>query len=479
MNILEKLIESGSDVFIRDSSGVLTYEEALTQVKRLAQYFSANGIGLGDRVCILGENSRSYILSILALLGISATIVPLNTRASRAEQQDCIKQVKAKAVLLDGSHEIECTGVSKLRINLIPPASTPLIDRSVFDLKNEAFIIYTSGSSGRPKGVSLSLGSVVSAARSSNLNSKFSKADSWLLSVPLFHVSGIGILFRVMLAGGSIVIGSGTGASKIKGDLYQFNVNYISLVGAQLGELISLSQGGKISEHLKVVMLGGGRVPSELVRQCARFHDTIITYGMTESNSHVVATPATRNLTELSNSGVPLTQTKIFIRNISGESCKSGEVGLIAIESESLFDGYLGEEGKLIRREPGPFITSDLGYLGSDGALVVLGRSDRMIKSGGEKIHLDEIESAALRLPYVHQAAAVPIEHSKWGERPKLFLQLKEKGIVNRDIEEIRKDLADQLSAFKIPDQIVVLAQIPQTALGKIDYSQLGAANLH
>jgi len=298
-----------------------------------------------------------------------------------------------------------------------------------------ATFIFTSGSTGSPKAVALSLGNHLACAEAANRNIPLAPNDTWLLSLPIHHVAGFGILFRCLRAGATIAL---PGDLLLETAIHTSRATHISLVARQLARLLDAPP----LPRLRAILLGGSAIPGPLLDHAVSADLPIHTsYGMTEMATQITATPPNAARATLNSSGFPLIPGTIRL----------GTTGCIEVNGPARFLGYW-DRNKLI--EPfdrdGWFKTSDRGYFDTDGALHVTGRMDNLFVAGGENIQPEEIERALLQLPGIGQAIVVPIDHPEFGATPVAFVDQ----TALLDQQAIRDALAKRLPAYKIPRQI-------------------------
>ena len=288
-------------------------------------------------------------------------------------------------------------------------------------------MLFTSGSTSEPKAVVHTYGNHYYNAKGSNENIPVRPGDRWLLSLPLYHVSGLGVLFRTMIGGGTVVVPDKKEVliSAIK----NYRVTHISLVTTQLYRLLQNSQNIPTLRKLKAILLGGSAIPANLIALAKKYKLPVyISYGLTEMTSQVAT------------SSKPCSAAKI----LNYRQLKIAKDGEILVKGKTLFAGYWDGE-KLIRPlKNGWFTTGDLGRM-KKGHLVIFGRKDRMFISGGENIHPEEIERELLRLPQIDQAIVVPQPNVEFGQRPTAFI----KGKITSP--KITSELERTLPRFKIP----------------------------
>jgi len=299
-------------------------------------------------------------------------------------------------------------------------------------------VLATSGSSGVPRLVDLSLEAMEASARSGAGVIPFGAGDVWHASLAPSHVGGVMILMRARLLGGSVRFGAQPRTwSELEG------CTHVSLVAAQLARL--LEDRTPVPSSLRAVMLGGGP-SSQRLRDAAiaRGVPLFATYGMTETCSQVA--------TGVVAQGDPAT--------LAGAALPGVSVAIDATSGEILVDGPMLARGEFVAREDGgalapfdrPLATRDAGFLDAAGRLHVVGRLDAMFISGGKNIHPEAIERALCELPCVRAACVVGVPNAKWGMRPVAFVDLR-----TQTGRLIREMLSERLERHLIPDAVYVL----------------------
>ncbi len=410
---------------------VFSYREFQRRVERVTAALERAGCRSGERVAILAPNSPDYLAWLLAVLRLGAVCCPMNTRLPNRTVADLLRRVDCHrmvvrmpapaasggARLLEG-HDMRVIQSRDLEVAMDggavgseePPGAAP--GDAAMPLDRPATIVFTSGSTGAPKAVLHSYGNHYYNALGSNRNLPLAAGDRWLLDLPLYHVGGLGILFRCLLAGATVVMpDEGETLDEV---LSRRQVTHLSVVVTQLHRLLRRPD----SLHypsLRCIILGGSPVPLKLLERAGeRGLPVFASYGCTEMASQVATTGPGSNTLQRLTSGKPLPYRKLRI----------GPEGEIQLAGETLFMGYV--EGESLRRpltEDGWFATGDLGRLDDDGYLTVIGRRDNRFFSGGETIHPEEIERALTDHDGVDQAVVVPIPNEEFGQRCVAFVQ--------------------------------------------------------
>ena len=421
------------DAALIGARGVTSYEE-------LDRLVSAAAVRLGEleagsRVALYLQRDERYVALLLALIRAGHVACPLSDRVPSRGVAPLLERAACSALISDDEELLRTAGA-----NLLRPKPEDLLRESQqfaepadIPLGRPATIIFTSGSTDVPKAALHTFGNHYHSALGSNANIALMPGDRWLHSLPLYHVGGLSILFRCLLAGATVALPQqGTPPGEA---IAGFGATHVSLVSTQLLRLLreDADPGG-----LEAVLMGGGPIPASLVDEAvARGLPVHTSYGLTEMASQVTTTPPGVSLEELRTAGRVLPHREVAI---SG----SGE---ILVRGQTLFAGYV--EGERLDRPldaEGWFHTGDLGELDDNSYLRVRGRMDNLFVSGGENVQPEEIEEALCRLEGIVEAVVVPVPDEEFGARPVAFIR-------TDDLEpgDLAHELEPVLPRFKIP----------------------------
>jgi o-succinylbenzoate---CoA ligase len=419
----------------------ITYTQLNQFVNTTVKAFKERNLKAGSRVALVADNSVESVIVLLSLWRLGAVVCPVNGRLPEAKIAALINSVKATAVVTDRPQALSGLKISKIFItdvivfdvkdSFYKNDTTQLI---TVDPEEEAAIIFTSGTSGQAKAAVLTYGNLYFNALGSNEAIALAPKDRWVLSLPLFHVSGLGIVMRALVAGAAMVIASQDNLAKVLSD---GKATHVSLVSTQLLRLLEHKPTLDLSK-LKAILLGGSSMPSNLIEEALkRKLPVYVSYGLTEMASQV-ATGRPKAPGEACAKVLPFREVRIVEREI-------------AVRGAVLFKGYLNA-GAITRPldQEGWFRTGDLGALDRDHVLRVIGRRDNMFISGGENIHPEEIEGALLKIDNVAQAVVVPKEDKEFGCRPVAFIRWNKEAHMKTG-DALQKFLAQELPKFKIP----------------------------
>src|SRR5215208_4999181 len=393
------------------------------------------GLDPGSRVALLLPKDERYVALVLALIRAGHVACPVSDRLPPRGIARLLERAACSALISEDQELLQTAGAGLRR-----PAPEALLREGKqraepADIPQErpATIIFTSGSSGAPKAALHTFGNHYHSALGSNANIALRPGDRCLHSLPLYHVGGLSILFRCMLAGATVALpqpGTSLGES-ISG----LGATHVSLVATQLSWL--LRKDADLVGH-ETVLMGGGPVPPSLVDEAlARGLPLHTSYGLTEMASQVTTTPPGASLEELRTAGRVLPNREVSI----------SESGEILVRGETLFAGYVeGEESNRPLDAEGWFHTRDLGEIDESGYLRVGGRMDNLFISGGENVQPEEIEEILCRLERVEEAVVVPVPDEEFGARPVAFVRMD-----HGEPGELVHELEPVLPRFKIP----------------------------
>src|SRR5215212_1064652 len=418
-----------------DARGTTSYEELDRRVSAAA--LRLGELEPGSRVALYLPKDERYVALVLALIRASHVACPVSDRLPPQGVVPLLERAACSVLISEDEELLQTTDLLRIMpetlLEKLPQSSSDLSEPIDIPLERPATIIFTSGSTGAPKAALHTFGNHCHSARGSNANITLRPGDRWLHSLPLYHVGGLSILFRCLLAGAMIALPHP--GNPLSEAIASFGATHVSLVSTQLSRL--LREGTDLG-GLKAVLSGGGPIPPPLVDEAlARGLPVHTSYGLTEMASQVTTTPPGASLEELRTAGRVLPNREVSI----------SEGGEILVRGATLFAGYVEAE-KLDRPldEGGWFHTRDLGELDENGYLRVRGRIDNLFVSGGENVQPEEIEEALCRLEGVREAVVVPVPDEEFGARPVAFVRMSagEPGDLARKVEPV-------LPRFKIP----------------------------
>ena len=473
---------------------VIDYGELVVRVGETERGLAALGVGTRDIVAVLLDNGLAFaeLLHAIALRG--ATLLPLNTRHTAAEIAFQLEESGAGWLVAGTGALCDLAAASAKRsqrnASLVPievdesrepalasyaadasPGATAG-ERVASESEMTRALLYTSGTTGRPKGVMLSDRSFYWSAVGSALHLGVDPHDRWLSCLPLFHVSGLSILLRSALYGTAAIVHPGFDPDAVNRALDDQGVTLVSLVPTMLERLLDARGEKRAPESLRCVLLGGSGSPPGLVERArALGFPVACTYGLTEAASQVATQPLEADDAEGAAGLRPLPGTSVRVVDAAGVRVR-GEPGEILVRGPTLMHGYFNRRDGMALRD-GWLHTGDIGVQDADGGLRVLDRRTDLIISGGENIYPAEIESVLLEHPAISEAAVTSCSDREYGRRPTAWLVV-EPGH-NADAAELRRYCGSRLARYKIPIAFTFVETLPRDASGKLSRNRLGS----
>ena len=461
--------------FIKAGSGTYSFEEINKKANYIAHYLKEKySLKQEDVAAILSENNIEFIILVFALWKSGAIPVPLNTRLNESETNHLITFLKPSFIFADttANRDLGYKDAKSIPIAFdFSMFEKPDISDCYFDENGTALILFTSGTSGNPKGVQLSFHNLKASFENSDTVLKHNANDSWIASLPFYHIGGFSIITRALLSGTSIIIPKSPKAEDLAESIEMHRPSYISIVSTQLRRLIDL--GIKPWTELKYVLLGGGHIEDSLVDEAINIGWPIAkVYGSTETSSLITFVDCIKDNNKKSSGGKPLVNNQIFTVNERKEILQPNNVGEIAIKSESCARGYYNNpfESKNKFRD-GIYYTGDAGFIDEEGYLYINSRIGDLIISGGENINPVEIETALIEHPEVLHAAVFGQEDNEWGQVVLAAVIIDPGSDISE--KELKEFLLRKISSFKIPRRFYFMKEFPISPLGKIQKDKL------
>jgi O-succinylbenzoic acid--CoA ligase len=471
----------------------LDYAGLARAARALGACLRAAGLGPGDGLALLLGNGLPFVTALHASLLSGLRLTPLHARLTAGELLPQLRAVAPALLLCDAAHEARAraaaapAGVSVRRIVEPDEADArrgngmtcPLCGRrselhaldaqpAPVELAAVAAVIFTSGTSGHPRGVCLSQGSLLAGAAASAFHLGASAADRWLACLPLFHVGGLAILVRSALQGSAVLVHERFDAGRLDEALDREAPTVLSLVPTMLARLLEVRGERTAPPSLRALLLGGAAAAPGLVeRAWARGFPVLPTYGLTEAGSQVATAvlPVPGAVPTSAMHALPATELRVA--DASGRALPPGEAGEILVQGPGVMQGYLGDaEATAAALRGGWLHTGDLGVLAPDGALRVLDRRDDLVVTGGENVSPSEVEGALLAHPAVVDAAVAGLPDPDLGRRVAAWVVARPGAAL--DQTELRAFCRTRLAGHKVPREVRLVASLPRSATGKL-----------
>ncbi len=441
--------------FIITENGKYTFEEFFDLI---IQYYSfaKKNINSKERVCFISNHVIQYAIfsNIIPMLG--GIFVPLNPKSPKEEIESKMNLIGSKKIIYDESIEIpNIKNIYKLKAKKSISKNVNFI----WPNEDESFcILFTSGSSGTAKAVSISRKNIESSCKASQENLNVSDKDVWLLCMPPYHAGGLSIIFRSIILSKKFYALDTFDPNIVIDLIIQSKVSIISLVPTMLVKILDIMEKNRIKapENFNFVLCGGAKVNEELIIKAKKFNIKVLpTYGMTEATSQI----ATANPDDLNR---PSSSVGKVLNNISIKFTDKKE---LQINGPNL--------AKYINKKNNEWLkTGDFGYINKDGYLFIEGRIDELIVSGGENINPSELEFEVNKIPEIKECYVFGTIDKYWGQKVNLYVNFKDKNNI-LSLTEIKKSLS-HMDNFKLPKVLHISStEIPKLNNGKIDRKRI------
>jgi len=459
---------------ISSATGELDNSAFLDSVQLASARLSGLGIGRGDVVAVMMPNDLESVVLMFAVWLRRATLTPINPVLTRDEVEHQLSDSGAALVIADDSSAQKASGlgVDVLTSAMFASQMTVPADGTVASVPSPgdiALLVYTSGTTAKPKGVLLSHDSMQAMATVWIDWLEVSPADRCLLFLPLFHVNGIMIsVVGPLWAGASVHIEQKFVVEDFWTVVEREQPTYFSAVPTILAALIALPDDvDPDTSSMRFAGCGAAPASSSLLRAFERRYriPVIEGYGLTECTVAATINPLT-GPRKPGTVGVPLPGIEVGIVDEQGHHVEGG-VGEVVVRGRTVMLGYLGhprETATAIR--DGWLHTGDVGYFDDDGYLVISDRIKDLVIWGGENISSTEVERVLAAFPGVQHASVVGRPHQRFGEEPVAFVTCLPGATV--DVNELLAFCGTRLARFKVPRQVWIVDALPTNAVGKI-----------
>jgi fatty-acyl-CoA synthase len=481
------------------------YSDLRARSLRISAMLRDFGIGFGDRVATLAWNTRAHLETWYGIVGMGAVCHTLNPRltavqtATMLAQSDCrILVVSAdlaalarqiiehtpkleRVLVIDGSAEAwsnEPVRCSVMTLEDALKGKQAAAAWGGFDERSSCGLCFTSGTTGAPKGVTYThRSSYLHALRLLQADSiAITAADSVLAVVPMFHANAWGLPFAAPAAGAKLVLpgrhADGANLARLIND--ESVTIGVGVPTVWLGLVEHLDATGGEVPSLKRILVGGAPMPLALMERIERRLGAIVqtSWGMTEMSPSGTMSSCNDPQRSAATAGRPAVGVDLLLTDASGKPLpqQRNVEGHLRVRGVAVIERYFGEENPATDPQ-GWFDTGDLARIDDHGQLLITGRAKDLIKSGGEWINPAEIEAIVCKLPEVSLAAVIGRSDAKWGERPVLFVELREQQTISD--ESLLTTLRSKVAPWWVPDAIVRLQHMPLASTGKIDKMRL------
>ncbi len=468
---------------------VFTYEELNSETNKLANALLSY-VGKGDRVFVLMQNGIETLEIILACLKIGAVYTPANFRLSDSEIEFLINDVKPKVLIYDAAFSSKVEKVKGVQLIEVSERPSEPKAESFYELMDSeddepeietkpddlSMILFTAGTTGRPKGVKHTYRSIFFASLANHIAAELTPDDVYYGAPPMFHAGGITCFqLSTLMFQGTTVLKDRWEAKESLEIIKKYGVTFLFGIATQFKMMIQVDGWENYVQSLRAVCGGGEPQPKELREAFIKLGIKYLGgYGLTETGATGVCGPAVGDGHPILEKGIecvglppPFVEVKIV--DEKGNEVERGKIGEIVVRQEPTgAAGYWNRsEDEKKKFRDGWIFTGDIGMIDGDGYIYVMGRVDDMIISGGENIYPAEIEEAIYSHPKVADVVVVRGKHEVWGQTPKAIVVPRRGESLTP--EEIQEHVARILGSFKKPRKVVIVDELPKAETGKID----------
>lgn len=481
--ILSNRWHSPNKVALKQSDFELTYEELDNLVGAVAGFFKEKLV-FGDRLAFYTMNHPLIFVLILAAARTGNIVVPLNWRLSVKELRYQLNLCDPKLIffgdefggditsLLSGLRE--CSPIPLSNLTHYASEVEPLADNNACGLDNDLLIVFTSGTTGQPKGARLTQSNFRSNAIMCRHAFTLSREDIVLNILPLFHVGGLNIQpVPVLIEGGTVLISKAFNPSETLDAIAKHQVSQITTVPTVLSAMLSDEAWTTTDlSSLHAIAIGSTDVPISLIKNS---HDrgvpVVQIYGSTETSPTAIYQTIDIAMGTVGSIGRCGCNTEILIADSDGKELPDRAVGEIWVKGPNVFNGYWNDEkANRDNLNCGWFKTGDLAFRDENGLFWFKGRTKHVIISGGENIYPAELERLLTGHPDLKDFAIAGVEHRTWGQVPMVFAVAKSESIKSQDILSV---FDGSVANFKKPKGVIFMESLPRNALGKLNLEEL------
>lgn len=487
---LKKMVDKQPHAIITSyNNRKTTYREFYTQAERLAGYYQEKGYGKDDILAVVLPNSDFFLVCYYAAQIGGFTILPVNTKLAPIEIEYILTHSEAKGIVyhqyfekaikeimpkLPAIKDLLTAGYENKSNRLEDIIADPGCRGETRSAENDdtAVIFYTSGTTGKPKGVMLTNQNILAIAQIWSESMEMSNVDRMHIVAPLFHCAASHVFaIPTIYAGGSLIIEEGFSPAQTLQTMEKEKVTIFFGVPAMYNILLTTPELKDVSvPNLRLLTYGAAPMPYELVKRVKGiFPDVKVQnlYGQTENSPGATTLKDHYALTKVGSVGEPIPQCEVQVVNVNGEKLPQGKVGEIIVKGPHVMKGYLKNE--TVTKETikdGWLYSGDLGRFDEDGLLYIVDRKKDMIIRGGENVYPVEIEEVLYGIPEILEAAIIGVPHEVLGEVAKAFV-VKRKDM-EIDEKQIIESCQKKLAKYKVPYEVEFVEELPRNASGKV-----------
>ncbi len=466
-------------VAISHHSRKITYGEMEAKVQHFAGHFKSLGVNKGSKVALLSLNCPEFIFSYLGICRAGGVVVPINLMFTPGEIGYVLHDCGAEIIVVHpiiaekfAGQSLSELGVKNIvildeeTVELI--GAGPAVTGEDGDAESLAAILYTSGTTGKPKGAMLTHKNLISNVVQLRKSTIVTRYDNFLCVLPMFHSFAWTVCVLLPLySGGTCVILETFHPSETMETIVNERITFVLAVPSMYGLLLKKAKAGQFSK-VYVAITGGAALPKEIFYGFTKKFPVnfVEGYGLTEA-SPVVAVNPVAGIKKPGSIGMALPDVQVIIADESGKEVPQGVVGEILVKGDNVMQGYFHDaEASAAAIVNGWLRTGDLAYMDEDNYIFIVDRKTDLIIVSGFNVYPSEIEELLYSLPKVEEAAVIGVADPTRGEVPKAFLVVKEGQ--EMDKKEVLDFLKPNLAQYKLPREVEFAESLPKNVTGKV-----------
>jgi fatty-acyl-CoA synthase len=458
----------------------ISYAAFHERIRLVGGWLSSRGIGAGDVVAVLMKNSAAFLDIAFAVSHIGAVFLPINFRLSADEVAYIVENSGARILIAD--QELACSAVGAAPVVLVDEAAqanatrlgsgaVPVVahPRLPTDLMR---LMYTSGTTDRPKGVMLSYQNIYWKSADQVMVLGLTRDTRLLVTGPLYHVGALDLPgIAVLWQGGMMSIQRDFDAAQCLAAIERDRLDGAWLAPVMTTALLACPTRDRHDvSSLRWAIGGGEKTPEARIRAFSQYFTNaryIDAYGLTETCGGDTFMEPGFEIAKIGSTGRAVPHVEIQIRDDTGSVLAAGAAGEICLRGPKITSGYWNDPEKTAAAFLGDWFRSgDIGYLDADGFLFLTDRKKDIIISGGENIASSEVERAIYEMLEIREVAVIGVPDERWGERPVAVVALAEGTTL--DLTRLKEHCRTRLASFKIPKQLIIRDSLPRNPSGKV-----------
>lgn len=464
----------------------LAFAEVDERARRLVRLFRDWSLEAGDLVAVLAKNEAEYFELHIAAIRAGLSLLPLNCRLALPELQYIVDDCRPRLLVcgeefsaLSAALEVERKCSLGAEYDALLASADPADDPCWWISADATFVIlYTSGTTGRPKGTIISNRALFARIGCNLFEYQITAEDRFLMCLQLFHIGSINCLSHLYV-GSTVVLVKDFEPRHVLGLLSRHRITVVLMVPTMINAVINLQDvEGADFASLRLAVYGGSPIPPVVLSRAVDLMGCgfLQTYGMTETNAITFLRPRDHDPAGkphlLASAGTVGLGMEVRVVDGEGRDVARGSTGEIVCRGPCLMDRYLNLPDATTEALRGGWMhTGDVGYLDGDGYLFVTDRKHHMIISGGENVYPREVEDVLFEHPDILEAAVIGVPDDRWGERVHAVLVLRQGRALDRD--GVMAFARARLAGYKVPKTLQVVAVLPRNAMGKVAKNEL------